>query len=292
MFNKCLRLTRIVVSLSVFAVLTLALTAPALTLPLVAPLLQKIQLIPALAAFSLFTFVAWMAVTLVFGRVYCSSVCPLGTLQDIAARTARLRKPVRPYRYSPPRTSLRYLFIALMLVSLMMQNAVAVAILDPYGEFAGICSRIFAPAFGMDSPATVLLPLPAMILAVAIFAAAVVLPARSGRTICNTVCPVGSTLGLVSRYSIFQIDIDTDKCINCGLCADACKSSCIDLTDHVVDGSRCVNCFDCLPVCPNDAIHYTNRRKQLSIPMMQSIADPLKGKQQLGTSLNIQIPKK
>jgi ferredoxin len=45
------------------------------------------------------------------------------------------------------------------------------------------------------------------------------------------------------------------------------------MNDHVVDGSRCVNCFNCINVCPDDAIRYTSRRKQLSIPMMQSLKD-------------------
>lgn len=287
MFNRCLRISRIIVAIAIFAVLTLALTAPTLAIPYIAPLLAKIQLIPALMAYSLFTFVVWMCVTLVFGRIYCSTVCPLGTLQDIAARSVRLRKPLsKRYRYVPAQWTTRYLFLALMLIALMIQNAVAISILDPYSAFAQICKRLVAPMFGIASTGS--MRVAATVFAIVILCAAVAMAVRSGRSLCNTICPVGTTLGLVSRYAIFQIDIDTDKCINCGLCADVCKGSCIDLTDHVVDGSRCVNCFDCLPVCPNDAIHYTNRRKQLSIPMMQSISDPLKRKEsELGTALNI-----
>lgn len=290
MINRCLRLSRIAVSLTSLVVLTLALTAPALTLPVVAPWLERIQLIPALAAYSLFTFVVWLMVTLAFGRIYCSTVCPLGTLQDIAARAVRASRSARrrrPYRYTQPRTALRYIFVAAMLMALMLQNVIAVAILDPYSAYAEMCSRLFAPVLGIPSPAVVLLPLPATILAAVIFGASVALAARGGRTICNTVCPVGSTLGLVSRYSVFQIDIDTDKCINCGRCEEVCKGTCINLCEHVVDGSRCVACFDCINVCPNDAIHYTNRRKQLSFPMMQEISSSLKEKQgELGATLN------
>ena len=76
----------------------------------------------------------------------------------------------------------------------------------------------------------------------------------------------------MSRFSILQMDIDTDLCINCRKCEDVCKGQCIDLTDHVVDGSRCVNCFDCVDICPNRAIRYTTRRHRLSTPLMQRVS--------------------
>ncbi len=98
-----------------------------------------------------------------------------------------------------------------------------------------------------------------------------------GRTLCNSVCPVGTTLSFVSKYSIFHIDINTDKCIQCRKCEHRCKSSCIDLSSHVVDTSRCVVCFDCLSDCPNDAISYTFNRHQLSIPLMQKVRNPIAG---------------
>ena len=100
---------------------------------------------------------------------------------------------------------------------------------------------------------------------------------RNGRTFCNTVCPVGTTLSFISRYSIFRIDINTDKCVQCRRCEHVCKASCIDMTSHVVDTSRCVVCFDCLSDCPNDAIHYTYNRHQLSIPLMQRVKDTVAG---------------
>lgn len=276
--NRLLRITRIVLSLLVTVVLTAAYTVPALTLPVVAPWLAGIQLVPALMAFSFVTFTAWIGITLLLGRVYCSSVCPLGTAQDVVAHfTHRYRRgPRRRYTYTPGRNTMRYVFLVVMMVCLMLQNVVAVAILDPSCAWAEICSRIFAPIIGRSSEPNLLLPLPATIMALVILSATLVLSARSGRTLCNTVCPVGTALGLVSRFSIFHIDINTDLCTQCGKCADVCKSRCIDLRDHVVDGSRCVNCFDCINVCPNDAIRYTTHRHQLSEPMMQRIASKIK----------------
>ena len=77
-----------------------------------------------------------------------------------------------------------------------------------------------------------------------------------GRAYCNTVCPVGTTLGLVSRFALFRPVIDTDKCTSCGRCERGCRSSCIDAKAHKIDASRCVNCFDCLDNCQEGALTY------------------------------------
>lgn len=79
---------------------------------------------------------------------------------------------------------------------------------------------------------------------------------RSGRTYCNTICPVGTVLGLVSRYSLFRPTIATEKCTSCGLCSRQCKASCIDSKSHTIDHSRCVTCMNCLEVCNRNAITY------------------------------------
>ncbi len=79
---------------------------------------------------------------------------------------------------------------------------------------------------------------------------------RHGRLYCNTICPVGTLLGLISRVSIFKIKMLESSCTKCGKCAFACKSSCIDVKNLEVDFSRCVGCFNCIQVCPEDAIMY------------------------------------
>ena len=86
-----------------------------------------------------------------------------------------------------------------------------------------------------------------------------VLAWRNGRTYCNTICPVGTVLGFISRYSIFKPVIDTSKCNSCGLCARNCKASCINAKAHEIDYSRCVACMDCLGKCKQGAIKYTRR---------------------------------
>lgn len=286
--NRILRMTRIVVSLGAWAVLTLMLSSAALTVPVVGPLLLKAQIGTAVATLTVFTFVVWMIVTLVFGRVYCSTVCPLGTLQDIVARLAgfgQSREGRRHYRWTPPRHVMRLTFLALAAVMVFLGIGLAVSVLDPAGAYGHICRGICAPAIeavrwaagylGLSADRSVQIfteSAAATALAFVILMGVSAASASGGRVVCNTVCPVGTMLGFVSRFSILQMDIDTDLCTNCRKCEDVCKGQCIDLTDHVVDGSRCVNCFDCVDICPNQAIRYTTRRHRLSTPLMQRVA--------------------
>lgn len=284
MMNKALRIGRILLSLTVFMSLTVGLVVSSAFLDPVAHWIGRIQFMPAVMTFSLGVFVVWLIITLVFGRVYCSAACPIGLIQDISARVFHRRKI---YRFRQPFNPLRYAVLAVTLICLMLGLLAIPAFVDPYTLYLRFCSGCIAPvadALGihtpsappydpLDTPLTRAIAGSALGVAVTVMVMAVVVivSARSGRLICSTVCPVGTTLGFVSRFAIFQIDIDTDKCIQCRRCADVCKAECLDLNDHVVDGSRCVNCFNCINVCPNDAIHYTTRRKQLSIPLMQSV---------------------
>ena len=101
-----------------------------------------------------------------------------------------------------------------------------------------------------------------LLVAVVTFAVLFVLAWRSGRTYCNTICPVGTVLGFLARYSLFKPRFDTSKCNGCKLCARNCKASCIDPAAHKIDYSRCVACMDCLENCRQGAITYTLRRRK------------------------------
>lgn len=284
---RILRWLRIVVSLLVIAVLTATVAWGVMWCPWIYEWIDRVQILPAAVRFSMVTFVTWLLITLVFGRVYCSSVCPLGTLQDISARAVRLGKRKRVYRYSPPRTLWRYSMLVVTLACLLAGFWLAVSLLDPYELYVRFCTDTIAPASRAvvdagvcagvshrDFVPILLTSLTATALSALLLLAVLIIAARSGRSICNTLCPVGTMLGLISRYSVWQMDIDTDLCTQCRKCEDVCKGGCINLTDHVVDGSRCVMCMDCVNVCENNAINYAWRRKQLADPMMQRIGKP------------------
>lgn len=282
--NRLLVTTRRLVSAVIFLIVTAGLVSAQLMVPYLAEWLEKVQFMQAVMTEALVVFVCWLIITLIFGRIYCSSVCPLGTLQDLAAKAVRAtprQADRRRYRFRRPNNSVRYLAL-LIVLSCLMGGYIAIPMLaDPYAVWVRFCRLCVAPLTHSgaaslspwDTAAVRVITGTLAATAVALLSVGAVgwAAVRRGRIVCNTLCPVGTTLGFISRYAIMQIDIDTDRCTQCRRCVDVCKAECIDLTDHVVDGSRCVNCFDCLEACRDNAIHYTARRKQLSIPMMQSV---------------------
>ena len=83
-----------------------------------------------------------------------------------------------------------------------------------------------------------------------------VLAWKNGRTWCNTLCPVGTTLGFFSRFALFRPVLDLDVCVRCHHCEKNCKASCIDIDAGTIDHSRCVVCFDCVDSCPLGGLKY------------------------------------
>lgn len=280
--NRLLRYSRIIIQSAIFLVLTLCLCSTALYIPVIGDWLIHIQIGYAVTTLSLSTFALWVIITLIFGRIYCSTVCPIGSMQDISAavtRTAiRHRKPV--YRYRRPNNILRPAMLLIMAVALITSITSIITLLDPFRLYSTVCTELSALSGTLPDnlearQAEAILSytmLSTALLTGATIGIIITISARRGRLLCNTICPIGTTLGFVSRYSILQFDIDTDLCTQCRKCVDRCKSECIDLTDHTVDGSRCVVCFDCIDACDCGAISYTTRRKQLSLPMMQKIS--------------------
>ena len=249
----------------------------------------RIQFLPALLALNFGVVLLLVALTLLFGRLYCSVICPLGVMQDIAAWFGRRGKRRKfRYAYSPAKNGLRYGVLALFVLALVAGVGSFVALLAPYSAYGRIASNLFAPicrwgnnllawfaeradSYAFYSTDVWLRSLPTFLIALATFVVLVVLAWRNGRTYCNTICPVGTVLGLLSRYSLFRPVIDTDKCNGCTRCSRRCKAACIDAKHHTIDYSRCVVCMDCLDACAHGAISYRRRTKQ---PVADAVAGP------------------
>jgi len=256
---RMLRAGRIAVSLLMLAGVTAAVATGYATV------LCRMQIVPALMSCAVLWLAAWVAVTSLFGRVYCSSVCPLGTLQDLLIYVSRRRR--RGFFYRAPRTALRWCVVAVALGAALLGFGGVTSLLDPYGAYSRMVVYLAMPAV---KPVAVSLAAGG-VAALTLVAVAVCALLR-GRDICTSVCPVGTLLGALSRYSLYRMDIDTDRCVGCGECVRRCKAGCIDPASHTVDVSRCVVCFDCTAVCPGSAITYRRGRYRLRMPMLEVAA--------------------
>ena len=200
--------------------------------------LAKVQFLPALLALNLGVVIGLMVLTLVFGRIYCSVICPLGIMQDGFARLGRMAKKNR-YRYSPAKNVLRYAMLALMAAGILLGIGSLVALLAPYSAYGRIVQSLLAPVWqwgnnllaslaeSRDSYAFYTVDLwmrggVTLAVAVATLTVLAVLAWRNGRTYCNTICPVGTVLGFFARFAWLKPVIDTSKCNGCGLCARMC----------------------------------------------------------------------
>lgn len=270
-----------------------------------------IQFVPALLSLAAGTLgvalplIILLLLTLIFGRVYCSFLCPTGILQDIIGRLARpftrrtRRTRTNPHSlgagsstntgssnstgsstsagYRKPHSILRYIILIATGLLFALGLAWPLTLLDPYSLFGKIASQFFGsieiflnnalanifpnniPYLKYTSIATV-----SFIYGTIALITLILFSAAHGRLYCNTICPVGTLLGLIGSKSLFQIRIESNACKHCNACAKNCKSNCIDIKGQKVDTERCVVCFNCLQHCKFGALHYSLRRPAAS----------------------------
>ena len=241
--------------------------------------MAKVQFLPAVLALNFGVVAVLLALTLIFGRVYCSVICPLGVMQDIISWIHGKTKKKNRFRfsYSPAKNWLRYGVLAVFVIALVAGLHSLVALVAPYSAYGRIASNLLAPvyqwgnnffawiaeradSYAFYSTEVWIKSGATFAVAAVTFIVVAVLAWKHGRTWCNTICPVGSVLGFFSKFSLFAPVIDTEKCRNCGLCGKQCKASCIDTKEHKIDYSRCVACMDCIDSCKDGAIHYALRK--------------------------------
>ncbi len=236
--------------------------------------MAKVQFLPAVMALNVAVIVLLVAATLIFGRCYCSIICPLGVFQDGVSHLGTL-KAKRPYKYRKEIKWLRYGVWALFVIALVAGVQAFVALLAPYSAYGRMVQNLLQPLYIWGNNLLALIgeragsytfyekevwirSLPTFIVAVVTLVVIVALSFKGGRTYCNSICPVGTTLSFFSRFAMFRPVIDTAKCKKCKACETHCKAQCINITkeSQTIDYSRCVDCFNCIGNCKFDALKY------------------------------------
>lgn len=239
--------------------------------------LAKIQFWPALLALNFGVLFVLIALTLLLGRAYCSVICPLGIMQDLFSWIGGKVKKNR-FSFSSEKRVLRYVVLAIfVLLTLFGFNMIALYI-EPYSAYGRIVNSLIQPIYAgannllaslaerMDSYAfykveTLAKAIPTVIVALITLVVITFLSFRNGRTWCNTICPVGTLLGFLAKFSWFKPVINSEKCIACGVCEKNCKASCINAKTKEIDYSRCVTCMNCIDKCKKGAIQYIHPAK-------------------------------
>lgn len=234
----------------------------------------KIQLIPAILAMNFIVVGALILMTLIFGRVYCSVVCPLGITQDIISHVSGMRKGHKfRFRYRKGYPAVRYTLLALFIAALIAGIPAIFTLIEPYSAFGRIAGGLFSPLYewGNNLIASICAHFDSyafyhhevifkgaivIVTAIVTLSLIIFLSWKYGRFWCNTVCPVGTLLGALSRVSLFRISIDESKCVGCKACGRKCKGECMDTEHHKIDYSRCIVCFDCIDNCKEGAVSY------------------------------------
>ena len=220
-----------------------------------------------------------LAVTLLFGRVFCNWVCPYGTLHQLVGWLFNIRKHPDRWKSNRYKTiyALKYMILIVFLIMASL-GALQIGLLDPICLMYRTMATAFAPASDMVvAAAGDTLPIERAVDAlkfapgverrvfVGSFWIGVFLSVLVGmnlvipRFFCRVLCPLGALLGVFSRAAVFRIDRDVEKCTDCDLCLTRCEGA--SDPQGQLRLSECFACMNCLDDCPEDALSFTAVRQ-------------------------------
>ena len=272
-----LRTIRICLSVVSITLVTLLLLGIGFKVHLWAGWVAKIQFLPALLAMNFGVLALLIVATLLFGRLYCSVVCPLGIMQDFFSWLGGKVKK-RRFGFVKENRWLRYGFLAVFVIAMVIGFAPLTTVFAPYGAYGRIVNSLFKPlydllhnriarldaangGYGFSEVQIWTRSVTTFVVALSTLLLLAVVAWRKGRLYCNTICPVGTVLGLLSRFAIFRVRLDASHCKQCCCCEAKCKAQAIDFKNGYVDTSRCVVCGDCIGQCKSAALRYSARRQ-------------------------------
>lgn len=245
------------------------------------PLILVTTLLSAHAAAKAFYFsLITIVITLIFGRVFCGWVCPLGTLHNLVG-SIRKKQPtdlsVKGYRVK------YYILIAILAsavftlqpvgimdpLSLLIRSfSVSVYPLFNYGvrsAFDAVYAVNPAGIAGVSEPVYAVLKKTILsfeqsfynqgLFIGAIFFIVIGLNLIEKRFWCKYLCPLGALLGILSRFSLLKRSV-SEGCTSCGVCAITCQGNAQPETkDHWRD-TECLVCRNCDDICPQNAVSF------------------------------------
>lgn len=201
--------------------------------------------LPLLLIFS-FTVVT----TLLWGRLFCSSLCPFGALQDFITRFG----PRRWRRRVPQGIHDNAIYLKYLILSLILTGAVVAEQVSLFQYF-----EPFGTLFFMDGT------LALFSILIAFLAACFVVP----RFYCRYACPLGAALGVVAMVSPWRIQ-RVPQCEFCIVCEQACPTGAIRRQN--IDFKECVRCDICdvklikqAGTCRHDMTHVITSTKNVSL---------------------------
>jgi len=193
---------------------------------------------PAGSIFHIFTsvgaflFILVTIITVLFGRVYCGWVCPLGAVQELIY--------VDRYKIKVPKNLDRYLrYIRFVILGIFLYLTI-------------ISSRYI---WGKYEPFKVLFNFSGSKLAFILLLIVLGLSVFIERVYCKYICPMGGFLSIIARFSIFGVRIDRNKCVNCQRCERLCPMGAIENREGntKIDKGECIDCLRCKDGCSKGA---------------------------------------
>jgi len=230
-----------------------------------------------------------LLVTLFLGRVFCSFVCPLGTIHHIAGSMKPALKGdrmIQANQRTPGHRIKYFLLITLLITAVITPNLVglidpisllfrslALAILPATGlglkevfdamaasdiktlnylSYAG--EVIVSPVFGYGYPAYKTAWFIGLIFLVILF-----LNRIRPRFWCRILCPLGALLGIFSRFTLLRLEKDEAACTDCKLCSRSCQGAASPMPSQTWENAECLLCFNCFDACPEGALSFQFR---------------------------------
>lgn len=218
-------------------------------------------------------------VALVFGKAFCSWVCPVAPLSDLLrGRKAREKdecertqaahrvlerwsdtNAAQAEKHKPFRSQVdgRHVVLAGSLASAAVCGFPVFCLVCPIGLTFASAIALYR-LIGFNEPAIEVLVFPALL----------VLELTVFRKWCHRFCPVGALLSLLSRGSrTFKPHVNASMCArhagsSCAACAQACPEHidpCADLGDRSL--AECTRCGACVNTCPAKALSFVNRKE-------------------------------